>query len=58
MTKFALDFNTDNEAFSDDKCAEIARILREVIDQIENNSQDTRKIYDLNGNEIGTWWCW
>ena len=55
QTKFNLDFNTDNAAFGDDKDAEIIRILREVATQIETESPTCRKIYDINGNGVGTW---
>jgi len=51
---FELNFNTDNAAFSDgNKPYEIARILREIADKIEDG-QTEGNIRDINGNTTGT----
>lgn len=60
--KFALIIDSENAAFQPNPQPEIARILRETADEIESNSiesqewsgHDLLKIYDINGNAIGT----
>jgi DNA-binding ferritin-like protein (Dps family) len=64
---FTLKIETDNAAFSDDdtdygseesanaKRAEVARILREVADLLDNGSQEGAGVYDVNGNRVGKW---
>jgi hypothetical protein len=55
-------FTTDNAAFDggdDDQCnstrnAEIARILREIADAIEE-CEEAGPVVDINGNTIGSW---
>ena len=50
-TQFHLYVECDNAAF-DDRAREVARILRHVIDKVEEG-RDTSKLYDLNGNHVG-----
>jgi hypothetical protein len=55
-TKFTVLFNTDNAAFADGKTAEIARILREIADKVEENGliEDMPgRIKDVNGARVG-----
>ncbi len=60
---FTLTIKTDNAAFSNDdgedsddaKRAECARILREVADLLDNGSQESAGVYDVNGNKVGKW---
>jgi Uri superfamily endonuclease len=52
---FKVSFETDNDVFMDgNREAEIARILRKLADTIEEFGTSTGRIYDLNGNTIGT----
>jgi len=51
---FIVKFETENAAFDEpDKLREIARVLREVAEGIENNAVTSGKAYDYNGNKIG-----
>jgi len=51
---FSLKFKTDNAAFQDgNKPYEIARILRELADKIEDG-QTEGNIRDINGNTTGS----
>ena len=52
---FHLNLACDNAAFDDGNCsAEIARILRDVADQIEEGILGkARDIRDINGNTVG-----
>ena len=53
---FILKFSTDNAAFDGDlRTEEIARILRQIADRIEGECREGGRIYDQNGNGIGTW---
>jgi hypothetical protein len=57
MSHFAVHIGTSNDAFSleDNGSAEVARILRELADVIEEE-QGSRGIYrlrDVNGNRVG-----
>jgi hypothetical protein len=47
---------TDNAAFQDgdDGAAEVARILRDIADRIENGSREG-SARDINGNNVGGW---
>lgn len=56
MSKFTLEFSTDNAAFDGDSDAEIVRILRNAANRIEMHSLagTTPVIRDVNGNEIGS----
>ena len=48
----SIQFETDNAAFQDCRGEEIARILKEAAEKIEDGSTDF-PIYDINGNKIG-----
>lgn len=51
---FSLKFKTDNAVFQDgNKPYEIARILREIADKIEDG-QTEGNIRDINGNTTGS----
>lgn len=50
---FTLRIETDNEAFTDNPKAEIARILRETADRLESGRY-VNKLRDLNGNTVGS----
>lgn len=50
---FKLSINCDNAAFEDDASTEIARILRETAEKLENGREDGRCV-DYNGNVVGS----
>lgn len=49
---------TANAAFGetpDDRLSEVARILRRLADDLESTTDGwPRKLYDVNGNQVGT----
>jgi hypothetical protein len=47
-----LYIETYNDAFTEDRNAEIARILRLIADKIESGS-NAGKAFDVNGNNVG-----
>lgn len=57
---FKVDFGTDSDAFHREEATvttrniEIARILRQIAEQVDNDEEGGR-IMDSNGNSIGTW---
>jgi len=58
MTKFIVTMNCDNAAFGDEPESltfgcEIARILRDIADQVECGYA-MAPLYDINGNRVGT----
>ena len=55
---FHINIACDNAAFDDGECNhELARILRDVADQIEEGIiGKARDIRDINGNTVGQFW--
>ena len=54
---FKLTIKTDNAAFSEDEGGpnlEVARLLREAADKIENGG-DGGVLMDVNGNRVGSY---
>lgn len=51
---FQIQFKTDNAAFEDSPASEVARILREVADKIEDGASFEGRVRDCNGNTIGS----
>ena len=52
---FKLQMDTDNAAFGDDdKGPEVARILREIAERIEDGDE-SGTCRDINGNTCGAW---
>lgn len=49
----SINFDTGNAAFDDP--GELARILRDLADNIDARSADSGDIRDANGNRVGTW---
>lgn len=45
---------TDNDAFADDEGAEVARILRDIAQDIEEG-RTSGPCMDINGNKVGHW---
>jgi hypothetical protein len=54
MVMFKIYLKTNNAAFTDDRDSELARILREVANQIEAGDSHGR-CHDSNGNTVGEW---
>lgn len=52
--KIRIDIRTDNDAFADDRDAEVLRILREWLSRDSALRADRRTLRDSNGNAIGT----
>ncbi len=50
---FELRINLDNDAFADNCSYEIARILREAADLIEDQYAVNGTLRDINGNTVG-----
>jgi hypothetical protein len=48
-----IEISTSNQAFELDAQVEVARILRELADKIEQGEEPTR-LRDLNGNSVGS----
>jgi hypothetical protein len=54
MRQFRLIVNLENDAFHSDEKTELARILRGIANQIENNQPNEYvPVFDTNGNETG-----
>lgn len=49
---FRMDIKTDNAAFEEDRNGEVIRLLKRVIEQIENGEEDG-SLLDINGNKVG-----
>ena len=51
--KFTLTLNCDNEAFAEDPTLEIARLLRAVVERLEQDGARAGVLMDINGNRVG-----
>ena len=49
-----IKFKTDNAAFEESFSGEVARILNQIIERVEDGD-DSGVIMDSNGNKIGEW---
>lgn len=57
-TLFRLRFRTNNAAFCEGGGAEVARILREIADEVESCGAPEcadGPVRDINGNSVGEW---
>lgn len=52
--KFKLEIACDNDAFAAGRNKETARILREVAKKLLDEGNASTKIYDVNGNGVGS----
>lgn len=52
--EFTLSIDMDNDAFTDDPNAEVARILRKTAQRIATG-RDGGFAMDANGNSVGAW---
>jgi len=50
---YTIKLNIDNAAFCDEPKPEIARILYVLSQTINGGGATDRKLYDINGNEVG-----
>ena len=53
MKKITISIETRNAAFEDGVGYEAARILRELIWELEREQARTKTLYDSNGNNCG-----
>lgn len=53
---FKLTIDTTNAAFDIDATYELARILRELSEELQRGNIPNR-VYDFNGNRVGTLEC-
>lgn len=52
--RFTLTIETDNAAFDDAPASEIARILRQLANDMEQDgAPPSRFLFDANGNRVG-----
>jgi hypothetical protein len=49
-----IKIDVDNDAFAQDIQGELARVLREVADKIDDYGRGREAILDANGNTCGT----
>lgn len=52
MEKVIISIETVNAAFDENEGNELARILKEIAEKLENGSQP-ESIRDINGNKVG-----
>lgn len=55
---FKLEIETDNEAFgsnTEERNAEVIRILKKVITGLEDNNNWDLALKDINGNTVGSY---
>lgn len=54
---FTVTIDTDNAAFEDGAGIEVARILRDIAEQVEDARPEnsTISVFDVNGNRVGGW---
>jgi hypothetical protein len=55
---FNLEIKTENEAFgttTDERNAEVIRILKKVIEKLEDNNNWDLALKDANGNTVGSY---
>lgn len=48
-----IEIETGNAAFEDDRNMELARILRQIAERLENG-EDAGRVLDINGNKVGS----
>lgn len=53
MAHFELKIELDNQAFEEDQEYELARILRQISDDLIIHGSGSRNVKDINGNKIG-----
>lgn len=59
MPTFTVNLDCSSAAFEDNTEGEVARILREIADRVENRDAKFpgfyQTIHDINGNDVGRW---
>lgn len=53
MAKFKLEIVTDNAAFEEGPATELARILRDLANRVEQDGEFDGVVRDINGNVVG-----
>ena len=53
MATIRIEIETDNEAFTDDPRAELARILRGYAHRLDMGGTIDYRLHDSNGNTVG-----
>lgn len=56
VIRFDAHLESDNAAFVDNAATEVARILRKLADRIAAGAEGEFKLYDVNGNAVGSAW--
>ncbi len=51
---FRLQIETENAAFEPSPRLEVARILRELAERLEQGLFGGRRLHDINGNNVGS----
>lgn len=49
-----IEIDMDNEAFAESKETELARVLKTAANKVLIDGVHDRKLYDANGNRVGT----
>ncbi len=52
--RFEIHIRSDNAAFADEPMTELARILREQAEKLEQYGECSEVLRDINGNAVGT----
>jgi hypothetical protein len=52
--KLTITIDMDNEAFDKGTGGELARILRKYANHIADDGHYKQKLFDVNGNQVGT----
>jgi DNA-directed RNA polymerase subunit M/transcription elongation factor TFIIS len=52
-SQYTIMIDTENEAFGDDPAVEIARILQDLVKDLESKGVQDKKLRDANGNTVG-----
>jgi len=52
-SQYTIMIDTENEAFGDDPATEIARILKDLVKDLESKGIQDKNLRDVNGNTVG-----
>lgn len=51
--RMIIEIDMGNAAFDENASGEMARILRDLADRLDNGIPDRTNVFDINGNRIG-----